>query len=399
MNILVINAGSSSLKYQLINVEGETVLARGVCDRIGINGSFIRHKTCDGRSIIKEIVMESHLEAIKQLIAVLTDEETGVIKSLDEINAVGHRVVHGGEKFFSSVIIDDEVIKTIEECEELAPLHNPPNITGIKACSKILEGVPQVAVFDTAFHQTMPKKVYIYALPYEYYEKYRLRKYGFHGTSHKYVSERAEVLLKRPYDQLKIVTCHLGNGSSITAVDCGKSVETSMGFTPLDGLAMGTRCGTIDPAAVTFLMNKEKLSTDEMDCIMNKKSGVYGISGVSSDFRDLEKAVNEGNERAELALQIFSYQVKKFIGAYACAMGGLDAVVFTAGIGENNPDIRQRVCTNMEFLGIKIDPEKNRSKGIEIDISTDDAKVRTLIIPTNEELAIAKETIRLIGGA
>lgn len=396
MNILVINAGSSSLKYQLIDVDGKNVLAKGVCDRIGIAGSVIKHKTYDDRSINKEAVMENHQEAIKQLIDVLTDQQVGVIKSLDEINAVGHRVVHGGEKFFSSVIIDDEVLKTIEECEELAPLHNPPNVIGIKACNEILHGVPQVAVFDTAFHQTMPKKAYIYALPYEYYEKYKLRKYGFHGTSHKYVSERAAVLLNKPYDQLKIVTCHLGNGSSITAVDCGKSVETSMGFTPLDGLAMGTRCGTIDPAAVTFLMNKENLSTDEMDCIMNKKSGVFGVSGVSSDFRDLDKAVAEGNERAELALQIFSYQVKKFIGAYACAMGGLDAVVFTAGIGENNPDIRQRVCTNMEFLGISIDPEKNNTRGIEIDISTDDAKVRTLIIPTNEELAIARETIRLI---
>jgi len=397
MNILVINAGSSSLKYQLIDMNGEKVLAKGLCDRIGLSGSVIKHKTHDGRAIEKEIVMNNHLDAIKQLIAVLTDEQVGVIKSLDEINAVGHRVVHGGEKFFSSVVINDEVLKTIEECEELAPLHNPPNVTGIKACTEIMKGVPQVAVFDTAFHQTMPKKAYIYALPYEYYEKYKLRKYGFHGTSHKYVSERAAVLLNKPYDQLKIVTCHLGNGSSITAVDCGKSVETSMGFTPLDGLAMGTRCGTIDPAAVTFLMNKEKLTTEQMDEIMNKKSGVYGISGVSSDFRDLDDAVSKGNERAELALQVFTYQVKKYIGAYACAMGGLDAVVFTAGIGENNPGIRQRICSNLEFLGIKIDPEKNKIRGAEIDISAEGAKVRTLVIPTNEELAIAKETIRLIG--
>lgn len=397
MKILVINAGSSSLKYQLIDMDGEKVLAKGVCDRIGIPGSVIKHKTHDGRSIEKEVVMKNHLEAIQQLISVLTDEQVGVIKSLDEINAVGHRVVHGGEKFFSSVVIDDEVLKTIEECGELAPLHNPPNVIGIKACKEILKDVPQVAVFDTAFHQTMPKKAYIYALPYEYYEKYKLRKYGFHGTSHKYVSERAAALLNKPYDQLKIVTCHLGNGSSIAAVDCGKSVDTSMGFTPLDGLAMGTRCGAIDPAAVTFLMNKENLSPDEMDTIMNKKSGVYGISGVSSDFRDLEKAVGEGNERAELALQTFEYQVKKYIGAYACAMGGLDAVVFTAGIGENNPTMRQQICSNLEFLGIKIDPEKNNCRGVEIDISAKDAKVRTLVIPTNEELAIAKETIRLIG--
>jgi acetate kinase (EC 2.7.2.1) len=396
MKVLVINAGSSSLKYQLIDMDGENVLAKGLCDRIGLPGSVIKHKTHDGRSIIKEVVMKNHLDAIRQLIDVLTDEQVGVIKSLDEINAVGHRVVHGGEKFFSSVLIDDKVLKTIEECGELAPLHNPPNVTGIRACSEILKGVPQVAVFDTAFHQTMPKKAYIYALPYEYYERYKLRKYGFHGTSHKYVSERAAALLNRPYDQLKIVTCHLGNGSSITAVDCGRSVDTSMGFTPLDGVPMGTRCGAIDPAVVTFIMNKERLSTEEMDYIMNKKSGVLGISGVSSDFRDLDKAVEEGNERAELALDVFAYHVKKLIGAYACAMGGLDAVVFTAGIGENNPELRQKICSNLDFLGIKIDPEKNKVRGVEADVSTDDARVRVLVIPTNEELAIAKETIRLI---
>ena len=396
MNILIINAGSSSLKYQLIKMNEEKVLAKGVCDRIGLEGSVIKHKTHDGRSAEKKTVMKTHKDAIEQLISVLTDNELGVIKSLDEIKAVGHRVVHGGEKFFKSVIIDDEVMRTIEECVELAPLHNPPNITGIKACQQIMKDVPQVAVFDTAFHQTMPKRAYIYALPFEYYEKYRLRKYGFHGTSHKYVAERAAIMLNKPYDQLKLVTCHLGNGSSITAVDCGKSIETTMGFTPLDGLAMGTRCGTIDPAAVTFLMNKENLSTEGMDNIMNKKSGVFGISGVSSDFRDLDDAVVAGNERAELALQIFTYQVKKYIGAYACAMGGLDAVVFTAGIGENNPDIRQRACANLGFLGISIDLEKNKKRGIEIDISTEDAKVRTLVIPTNEELAIAKETIRQI---
>lgn len=397
MNILVINAGSSSLKYQLIKMNEEKVLAKGLCDRIGLEGSLIKHKTHDGRSIEKKIVMQTHKDAIEQLINALTDAELGVIKSLSEIKAVGHRVVHGGEKFFKSAIIDDEVMKTIEECVELAPLHNPPNITGIKACQQIMKNVPQIAVFDTAFHQTMPAKAYVYALPFEYYEKYRLRKYGFHGTSHKYVSERAAIMLNKPFDQLKIVTCHLGNGSSITAVDCGKSIETTMGFTPLDGLAMGTRCGTIDPAAVTFLMNKENLSTEAMDNIMNKKSGVLGISGVSSDFRDLDDAVAAGNKRAELALQIFTYQVKKYIGAYACAMGGLDAIVFTAGIGENNPDIRQRACSNLGFLGISIDLEKNKKRGIEIDISTEDAKVRTLVIPTNEELAIAKETIRMIG--
>ncbi len=397
MIILVINAGSSSLKYQLIDMSDERVLAKGNCDRIGLPGSVIKHKTFDDRAVTNEIEMTTHKDAISALIKVLTHEEWGVIKSLSEISAVGHRVVHGGEKFFKSVIIDDEVMKTIEECVELAPLHNPPNITGIIACQQILENIPQIAVFDTAFHQTMPKKAYIYALPYEYYKKYKLRKYGFHGTSHKYVSERAAILLGKPSDKLKIVTCHLGNGSSIAAVDCGKTVDTSMGFTPLDGLAMGTRCGTIDPAVVTFLMNKEGLDTEHMDAIMNKKSGVLGISGVSSDFRDLDDAVDGGNERAALALEVFAYQVKKTIGAYACAMGGLDAVVFTAGIGENNPKIRKMACDGLEFMGIEIDQEKNGKRGLEIDVSTKDAKVRTLVIPTNEELAIAKETKKLIG--
>ena len=314
MKILVINAGSSSLKYQLISMTEELVLAKGLCDRIGLPGSLIKLKTYDDRAVTKEIEMTDHKDAIASLIKVLTHEQWGVIKSLDEIKAVGHRVVHGGEKFFKSVIIDESVMKTLEECIELAPLHNPPNITGIKACQHNIPNVPQIAVFDTAFHQTMPKKAYIYALPYEYYEKYKMRKYGFHGTSHKYVSERAAHLLGKPLEKLKIVTCHLGNGSSIAAVDCGKTVDTSMGFTPLDGLAMGTRCGTIDPAAVTFIMHKEGLTTEQMDSIMNKKSGVLAISGVSSDFRDLDTAVEQGNARAALALEIFAYQVKKFIG-------------------------------------------------------------------------------------
>lgn len=397
MKILVVNAGSSSLKYQLISMTEEIVLAKGLCDRIGLPGSLIKHKTDDGRTVTKEIEMKDHKDAITSLLKVLTHDEWGVIESLDEIKAVGHRVVHGGEKFFKSVIIDDEVMKAIEECVELAPLHNPPNITGIKACQQIMHGVPQVAVFDTAFHQTMPKKAYIYALPYEFYKKYKLRKYGFHGTSHKYVSERAALLLGKPYDKLKVVTCHLGNGSSIAAIDCGRTIDTSMGFTPLDGLAMGTRCGTIDPAVVTFLMHKEGLSTDEMDAIMNKKSGVLAISGVSSDFRDLDDAVEQGNERAALALEIFAYQVKKFIGSYACAMGGIDAIVFTAGIGENNPIIRSMVCDGLKFLGASIDEDKNKIKGMELDISTDDSTVRILVIPTNEELAIAKETKKMIG--
>ncbi len=396
MKILVVNAGSSSLKYQLISMTEEIVLAKGLCDRIGLPGSLIKHKTHDDRTVTKEIEMADHKDAIASLIKVLTHEQWGVIKSLDEILAVGHRVVHGGEKFFKSVIIDDNVMKTLEECIELAPLHNPPNITGIKACQQNMPNVPQIAVFDTAFHQAMPKRAYIYALPYEYYEKYKIRKYGFHGTSHKYVSERAAQILGKPTEKLKIVTCHLGNGSSVAAVDCGKTVDTSMGFTPLDGLAMGTRCGTIDPAAVTFIMHKEGLTTEQMDSIMNKKSGVLAISGVSSDFRDLDLAVEQGNARAALALEIFAYQVKKFIGSYACAMGGLDAVVFTAGIGENNSVMRSMICEGLEFLGVSIDESKNKIKGIEIDVSKEDAKVRTLVIPTNEELAIAKETKKLI---
>ena len=396
MKILVVNAGSSSLKYQLINMTEEKVLAKGLCERIGLPCSLIKHKTYDDRSVTKEIEMKDHKDAIASLIKVLTHEQWGVIDSLEEIKAVGHRVVHGGEKFFKSVIIDENVMKTLEECIELAPLHNPPNITGIKACQHTMPGVPQIAVFDTAFHQTMPKKAYIYALPYEYYEKYRVRKFGFHGTSHKYVAERAAHMLGKPIEQLKIVTCHLGNGSSIAAVDGGKTVDTSMGFTPLDGLAMGTRCGAIDPAVVTFIMQKEDLTAEQMDTIMNKKSGVMGISGVSSDFRDLDEAVKQGNDKAALALEVFAYQVKKFIGSYACAMGGLDAIVFTAGIGENNDVMRLDICKGLEFLGVAIDEDKNKTRGIEADVSKENAKVRTLVIPTNEELAIAKETMKLI---
>jgi acetate kinase len=396
MKILVVNAGSSSLKYQLIDMEGQVVMAKGLCDRIGIPGSLIKHNALDGRSVTREIVMKDHNDAISALIKVLTHEEWGVLKSLDELNAVGHRVVHGGEKFFKSVVINDEVLETLEDCVELAPLHNPPNIMGIKACQANMPDVPQVAVFDTAFHQTMPRKAFLYPIPYEYYGKYRVRKYGFHGTSHKYVAERAAELIGKPLEQLKIITCHLGNGSSITAIEGGKSVDTSMGFTPLDGLPMGTRCGSIDPAIVTYIMNKEGLTTDRMDTILNKKSGVLAVSGVSSDFRDLDEAVDNGNERAFLALSIFAYKIKQFIGAYACAMGGLDALVFTAGIGENNAAMRTSVCKRLDFLGIEIDESKNSIRGEEIDISTPDAKVRTLVIPTNEELAIAKETQKLL---
>ncbi|HBR02487.1 MAG TPA: acetate kinase [Ruminiclostridium sp.] len=395
MTILVVNAGSSSLKYQLIDMDHEKVLAKGVCDRIGIQGSFIKHSTYDDKSVTNEIEMKSHKDAITTVIKILTHKEWGVIKSLSEISAVGHRVLHGGSKLFKSVIVDDDVIKIIEECIELGPLHNPHNLTGIKACQQILKGVPQVAVFDTAFHQTMPKKAYIYALPYEYYQKYKIRKYGFHGTSHKYISERTAAILGS--DKLKIVTCHLGNGSSLAAVDCGKVVDTSMGFTPLDGMAMGTRCGSVDPSVVTYIMNKENLTPEQMDTIMNKKSGVLAVSGVSSDFRDLEAAIEQGNERAKTAVELFTYQVKKLIGSYACAMGGLDAIIFTAGIGENTPKIRKMICEGLEFMGVSIDDAKNQTRGKEAEISSDGSKVKVLVIPTNEELAIAKETKKLVG--
>lgn len=396
MKVLVINAGSSSLKYQLIDMTNESVLAKGLCERIGIEGSFVKHTKGSEDAVVIEKDLQNHKVAIESVINVLTDDKLGVIKNMSEISAVGHRVVHGGEKFSASVIIDEKVMKTLNECIELAPLHNPPNIVGIEACKQIMPNTPMVAVFDTAFHQTMPAQAFMYALPYELYEKYSIRKYGFHGTSHKYVAGRAAAMLGKPLESLKIVTCHLGNGSSISAVDGGKCVETSMGFTPLDGLSMGTRCGTIDPAVVTYLMEKEKLSTKEVNDLMNKKSGVLGISGVSSDFRDLEKAAGEGNKRAQLALDIFYYGVRKYIGEYAAVMGGIDAVVFTAGVGENNVDGRVEMVKGLEFLGVKLDVEKNKVRGKEVDVSTDDAKVRTLVIPTNEELAIARETKALI---
>jgi len=395
MKILVINTGSSSLKYQLIDMENEAVLAKGLCDRIGIDNSFIKHTRTGSDTIIIDTELKNHKDAIKQVLDVLTNENTGVIRDMSEISAVGHRVVHGGEKFHDSVVIDENVMQAIRDCIDLAPLHNPPNIVGIEACRQIMPDTPMVAVFDTAFHQTLPKYAYMYALPYEVYEKYGVRKYGFHGTSHKYVAERAAVMLGKPLEELKLITCHLGNGASICAVEFGKSVETSMGFTPLDGLAMGTRSGTVDPAVVKFLMETKNMSLKEVDEYLNKKSGVLGISGVSSDFRDLEAAVDEGNERAKLALDIFCYRVKKYIGKYAAVMNGVDAVVFTAGIGENNPLVRKLSTDNMDYLGIRIDPEKNNVKGQEKDISADDAKVRTLVIPTNEELAIARETLKL----
>jgi acetate kinase len=396
MKVLVINAGSSSLKYQLIDVSSKEVLAKGLCDRIGIEGSILKHTKSGGDPVIHEVSLPNHKVAIKEVINALLDKEIGVISDVSEIDAVGHRVVHGGEKFHYSVLIDENVMQALKDCIELAPLHNPPNIIGIEACKNILPDTPMVAVFDTAFHQTMPKHAYLYALPYDVYEKYGVRKYGFHGTSHKYVSERAAEMLGKPLEQLKIITCHLGNGASICAVSGGKSMDTSMGFTPLAGLAMGTRSGTIDPAVISYLMDKEKMSIKDINDYLNKQSGVLGISGVSSDFRDIQAAAEAGNERAALAIEIFCYRVKKYIGEYAAVMGGVDAVVFTAGIGENNPLVREKSVAGLEYMGIEIDLEKNQVKGKELDISKPSAKVRTLIIPTNEELAIAKETVAIL---
>ncbi len=393
--VLVINTGSSSLKYQLIDMKDEMVLAKGLCDRIGIDNSFIKHTKTGSETVVIDIDMPSHKAAIKEVVKALTDEKIGVISNMSEISAVGHRVVHGGEKFHESVIIDENVMKAIKDCVELAPLHNPPNIIGIEACQHIMPNTKMVAVFDTAFHQSLPQYAYMYALPYEIYEKHGVRKYGFHGTSHKYVSERAAAMLGKPVQKLKLISCHLGNGASICAVKYGKSVETSMGFTPLDGLAMGTRCGTVDPAVVKFLMENEKMNPKEIDEYLNKKSGVLGISGVSSDFRDIDAAVEEGNKRAQLAIDIFCYRVKKCIGEYAAVMNGVDAIIFTAGIGENNAIVRKNVTDDMESFGIMIDSQKNTIRGKEMDISTTDARVRTLVIPTNEELAIARETMKL----
>ena len=398
MNILVINAGSSSLKYQLLNPETQEVLAKGLCERIGIDGKFTYKPA--GKEAIKEadVAMPTHSEAIQAVLNALVDEMNGVIGSMKEIDAVGHRVVHGGEKFAKSVLITDEVMAAIEECNPLAPLHNPANIIGIKACQQLMPGTPMVAVFDTAFHQTMPPVAYTYALPYEYYTQDKVRRYGFHGTSHKYVAGRAAAMLGKPIKELKLISCHLGNGSSVTAVDGGKSVDTSMGFTPLAGLPMGTRSGDIDAGILEYLMNKYNMDIKEMLNVLNKKSGVLGISGVSSDFRDLEAAGKEGNTRASLAVEVFEYGVKKLIGSYAAAMGGVDAVIFTAGVGENGGNNRANIVAGLEFMGIKIDPEKNKIRGEEIDISAEGATVRTLVIPTNEELMIAMDTAAIVKG-
>ena len=397
MKILVINAGSSSIKYQLIDMATEKVIAKGMCDRIGIAGGNFKLKA-DGREDYKlDIQMANHKEAVKLVLDALVSPEHGVISSLSEISAVGHRVLHGGEKFSGSVIVDEKVIAAIEECCELGPLHNPHNLTGIRACEAMMPGVPQVAVFDTGFHQTMPDYAYMYALPYEYYEKYRIRRYGFPGTSHRYVSLRAAEMLGRK--DLKIVTCHLGNGSSIAAVKEGKCFDTTMGLTPLEGIMMGTRCGSIDPAIIPLLMKKENLTPDEIDTIMNKKSGILGVSQVTSDNRDIEQGAKEGNERYQLIESMICHQLTKYIGGYAAAMGGVDAIVFTGGIGENNPHYRARVAEKLAFMGVKLDEEINKKAmrtSEEFDLTTPDSKVKVLMIPTNEELMIAKDTLELV---
>ena len=396
MKVLVINAGSSSLKYQLLDTDNQEVLAKGLCERIGIDGKFTYKAPGKETIDAADVAMPTHSEAIQAVLNALVDEKNGVISSMKEIEAVGHRVVHGGETFACSVKIDDKVMAALEECIPLAPLHNPANITGIKACEAVMgKDVPQVGVFDTAFHQTMPAKAYTYALPYEYYEQDKVRRYGFHGTSHKYVAQRAAAMLGKPIEELKLISCHLGNGSSITAIDGGKSVDTSMGFTPLAGVPMGTRSGDLDAGILEYLMNKHNMSVDEMLTVLNKKSGVLGVSGVSSDFRDLTAAAEQGNERAALALEMFCYSVKKYIGAYAAAMGGVDAVIFTAGVGENSAQERMAIASGLEFMGIHMDPEANKVRGKETVVSTPDSPVKVLLIPTNEELMIALDTAEL----
>ena len=396
MNILVINCGSSSLKYQLIDAATENVLAKGLCERIGIDGR-LTYSPAGGEKEVTEAPMPTHTEAIQLVLNALTNEKTGVIKSLDEVGAVGHRVVHGGEKFAGSCLITDELLAAVEECNDLAPLNNPANLIGIDACKKCMPGVPMVGVFDTAFHQTMPKEAYMYALPYEYYEKYKVRRYGFHGTSHSFVSKRTAEFLGKDVKDMKIIVCHLGNGSSISAVKYGESIDTSMGLTPLEGVPMGTRSGDIDPAILEFIAKKENKDIFELVKVLNKESGVYGVSGgLSSDFRDLESAAEEGNEKAQLARDVFTYNVAKYVGAYAAAMNGVDAIAFTAGVGENDGLVRADVMKRLGFLGIEIDEEANKKRGIDNIISTPDSKVTVCVIPTNEELAIARETLALV---
>ena len=397
MNILVINCGSSSLKFQLIDSETEKCIAKGLCERIGIEGSQITY-TPDGGEKEKTVTpMPDHTEAIRLVLEALTNEKTGVVKSLDEIGAVGHRIVHGGEKFAASTLITDEVMKAIEECNDLAPLHNPANLIGINACKKLMPTTPMVAVFDTAFHQTMPEEAYMYGLPYEYYEKYKIRRYGFHGTSHAYVSRKAAEVLGKKYEDLKIIVCHLGNGASVSAVKNGKCVDTSMGLTPLEGLIMGTRSGDIDPAIMEFIAHKEGKNIDEIMTVLNKKSGVYGLSNnLSSDFRDLEDGYNRGDAHCIRTMNTYCYRVAKYIGSYVAAMNGVDVICFTAGIGENAPLVRSLVCEHLGFLGVSIDEDANHKRGEKIAISTPDSKTTVMVIPTNEELAIARETVSLV---
>lgn len=396
MNILVVNCGSSSLKFQLIDSETENVLAKGICERIGIDGR-LTYDPYNGEKMVKFMDMPTHTEAIQYVLNALMNEKTGVIKSLDEVGAVGHRVVHGGERFTQSVLIDEDVKSAIEACNDLAPLHNPANLIGINACQKLMPDTPMVAVFDTAFHQTMPPKAYLYGLPYEFYEKYKIRRYGFHGTSHSYVSKRTAEILGRPYEEMKTIVCHLGNGASLSAVKYGKCIDTSMGLTPLEGLIMGTRCGDIDPSVIEFIANKKGIDISEVMRILNKESGVYGMSKeLSSDFRDLWQAEEEGNRYAHMALETFCYNVSKYIGSYVAAMDGVDAIVFTAGVGENDIKVREGIWENIEYLGIGLNKEANQKKGEEVIISTPESKVKLLVVPTNEELAIARETVALI---
>lgn len=397
MKILVINCGSSSLKFQLIDSQTEQWIAKGLCERIGIEGSRLVYTAAGKEKKITEAEMKDHTSAIRYVLDALTDPENGVVSSLKDIAAVGHRIVHGGEKFSKATLIDEDVLKAIEECNDLAPLHNPANLIGIRACMELMPGVPMVAVFDTAFHQTMPEKAYLYGIPYKYYQKYKIRRYGFHGTSHSYVSHKAAELLGKPYDSLKIIVCHLGNGASVSAVKNGKCVDTSMGLTPLEGLIMGTRSGEIDPAIIEFLAHKENLSIDDIMNILNKKSGVLGLSNnLSSDFRDLEDGLNTGNEDAIRTLDAFCYRVAKYIGAYAAAMNGVDAICFTAGVGENSPVVRKMVCEYLGYLGVTLDEEANHKRGEDIEITVPGPGTKVFVIPTNEELAIARETLRLV---
>ncbi|MGN1382172.1 MAG: acetate/propionate family kinase [Eubacterium sp.] len=397
MKVLVINCGSSSLKYQVLDMDGENLLAKGLVERIGMDGSVITHTKIGSDDKWKnEVPMPTHKEAIEQVLNAIVDPEHGVLHDMSELGAVGHRVVHGGERYANSVLIDEEVLTHLDELSELAPLHNPANILGIRACQKLMPNTPMVAVFDTAFHQTMPAESYIYALPYEYYEKYGVRRYGFHGTSHKYVADRASKMMNVSLDDMKIITCHLGNGASVSAIKRGKCIDTSMGFTPLEGLVMGTRCGDIDPSITTYISEKENLSAEQMNEIMNKKSGVLGISGISSDFRDIEAAAEEGNERAQLALKVFAHKVRAYIGAFIAEMNGLDALVFTAGVGENDISMRDIICNDLGNLGIKLDLVKNKIRGKEAIISRDDSPVTIMLIPTNEELMIARDTVEIV---